>query len=132
MVLCFNENLLTKTKKKKLRKVQFQNAKRKTILQDSDQEIKFTETSLNDMPFLFYCLMTWRLSKKDIIRCYKNKLNKEQSAFQIIKSFIILTVLRGSVNDFEGPSPRHWAQATQLLSKKSRSGSELLATLCQI
>ena len=34
------------------------------------------------------------------------------------------------VTSFRGPSPRHCARATQLLSKKCRSGGEPLATLC--
>ena len=33
---------------------------------------------------------------------------------------------------WRGPSPRHCARATQLLSKKCRSGGEPLATLCPI
>ena len=36
------------------------------------------------------------------------------------------------VTSWRGPSPRHCAQATQLLSKKCRSGGEPLATLCPI
>ena len=36
------------------------------------------------------------------------------------------------VTSLWGPSPRHCARATQLLSKKCRSGSELLAILCPI
>ena len=53
---------------------------------------------------------------------------------EIIKSFIILAVLRQSVRvtSWRGPSPRHCTGATQLLSKKCRSGGELLATLCSI
>ena len=36
------------------------------------------------------------------------------------------------VTSWRGPSPRHCARATQLLSKKYRSGGEPLATLCPI
>ena len=36
------------------------------------------------------------------------------------------------VTSWRGPSPRHCARATQLLSKKCRSGGEPLATLCPI
>ena len=36
------------------------------------------------------------------------------------------------VRSWRGPSPRHCAWATQLLSKKCRSGGEPLATLCPI
>ena len=36
------------------------------------------------------------------------------------------------VTSLRGPSPRHCARATQLLSKKCRSGGEPLATLCPI
>ena len=36
------------------------------------------------------------------------------------------------VTSWRGPSPRHCAQATQLLSKKCRSGGDPLATLCPI
>ena len=36
------------------------------------------------------------------------------------------------VTSLWGPSPRHCARATQLLSKKCRSGGEPLATLCPI
>ena len=36
------------------------------------------------------------------------------------------------VTSWRGPSPRHWSQATQLLSKKCRNGGEPLATLCPI
>ena len=36
------------------------------------------------------------------------------------------------VTSLRGPSRRHCAGATQLLSKKCRSGGELLATLCLI
>ena len=35
------------------------------------------------------------------------------------------------VTSWRGPSPRHCARATQLLSKKCRSGGEPLATLCR-
>ena len=36
------------------------------------------------------------------------------------------------VTSWRDPSPRHCAQATQLCSKKCRSGGEPLATLCPI
>ena len=36
------------------------------------------------------------------------------------------------VMSWRGPSPRHCARATQLLSKKCRSGGKPLATLCPI
>ena len=36
------------------------------------------------------------------------------------------------VTSWRGPSPRHCAQATQLLLKKCRSGGRPLATLCLI
>ena len=36
------------------------------------------------------------------------------------------------ITSLRGPSPRHCARATQLLSKKCRSGGEPLATLCAI
>ena len=36
------------------------------------------------------------------------------------------------VTSWRGPFPRHCARATQLLSKKCRSGGEPLATLCLI
>ena len=36
------------------------------------------------------------------------------------------------VTSWRGPSPHHCARATQLLSKKRRSGGEPLATLCPI
>ena len=36
------------------------------------------------------------------------------------------------VTSWRGPSPRHCARATQLLSKKCRNGGEPLATLCPI
>ena len=41
-------------------------------------------------------------------------------------------ITRKRVTSWRGPSPRHCAQATQLLSKKCRSGGESLATLYPI
>ena len=50
----------------------------------------------------------------------------------LIKSFIILAVLRQNVKSLQRPFPCHCAQATQLVSKKGCSDGEPLATLCPI
>ena len=56
--------------------------------------------------------------------------------FQIdqIESNILFTcgITPKLVTSLRGPSPRHCARATQLLSKKCRSRGESLATLCPI
>ena len=58
----------------------------KSILQDSDQLLTFTETvlRLNDMLFLFYCIITLRLSIKTSLRVPQKKKQKN-SAFKIIR-----------------------------------------------
>ena len=60
-------------------------------------------------------------------RC--TKFNKSSK----IKSFIITPRNTPKlVTTWRGPTPRHCARATQLLSKKYRSGGESLAALCPI
>ena len=70
--------------KKKLRKVQFRRTQ-KPMPQDLDQLLTLTETvlQLNDMLFLFYCLVTWMLSKnRHHYVLQKNEINT--ALFKII------------------------------------------------
>ena len=90
-------------------------------------------------------LTKWTFSRKPI---FQNKITlpRKSSLRKIIKMFIffifqiksnqIFRYTRCStpnrVTSLRGPSPRHCAWATQLLSKKCCSGGEPLATLCPI
>ena len=68
------------------------------------------------------------------LKCHKYSISP--SNYNAIKSNQIFHYTRWitpkRVTSWRGPSPRHCARATQLLSKKCHDGGEPLATLCPI
>ena len=111
---------------------------------------KFSQNTLKDFPLLLLIkssfFVTWLSScsyfKRQTITQFKNakamfyyNINNFHDV-AIIKSNQIFHYTRcftpKRVTSWRGPSPRHCARATQLLSKKCRSGGEPLATLCLI
>ena len=69
---------------------------------------------------------------KRVLGCIYRHPSRKTEIF-LIKSFIYTRCSTPKrVTSLRGPSPRHCARATQLLSKKCCSGGEPLATLCPI